>query len=1197
MSMPSAVAIVDDSFRFLTANASFVKLTGLAAREIEGRRVSSVFAFSDVESLIATRRSTSVEEGPNETPTRILRVDGTDRPVMMAVTAVHQPGFNRLTILSLSEVAPSAATELARRVVIAGKIQLVGLEEVKAALGDRWQSHAERILSIAARIIKNRLNPKDICSPTADCGFVICFAEGTEEEAAFKAAAIAREVRDRLIGESDDPSRAAVTAITRALECGESDSLDPSQLQRELERRLNALRGESEARAREDLATAFREAALDQEPLFNRSGNVVPLVHAKFPMALRNRIDLALGVLPPAKVPEYDFDILLLTLAGEAVAENRRKGVSRIHLVRVDYSIFGSRRRIDSFVSACKAIPAPFRSSLVLVLAEVPSNVPQSRLQEIVRLLQPFFKLIGVEPASLEAVPADLVQSRIGIVAFSADRLATWTRSRRAKVESVCRRIRISNAKMVSIGATSLADAEFAWEAGADFVSYVDDPAKLPKSELLATHQDAAFSMEFAHRAIFEATENGVVYADATRPDHPAVLVNPAFVKMTGYAEDEVIGRNCRFLQGRDTDPSTVAEIRQALERGESIRREILNYKKDGTPFWNQLFIAPVFGSDGRLLAFASIQTDVSAVRKAEATQRKFAELLESIADNVPGFIYQCVLRKDGSFDFIYLSRSANKVFGIPAGTKITHKMMVDFVLPGEQERVERELLLSAEYLKPLNYEYRIIRSDGEIRWIRSRANPVKNAEGDVVWNGAAIDITSEKSVEDKLFYIAQHDPLTGLSNTAKFRSDLSARFEDGARNGEGTALFMLDLARFHEINDAYGLAVGDQVLKTVPERLKSVFPPTALIYRLHGDHFAIIVGALTSDEEALALAERACRVVARPISIEIGEITLSAAVGLCIEAPQGEATYKSAADTARQFEERADIALHEAKRSGREKICLYRGEIDDRVRNSALVKQSLGAAIEREQFELYYQPLVDLVSGKIVGAEALIRWNHPTLGLQRPDQFIPMAEETGLIIPLGEWVLREALRGIRDFASLGLIKPRIAVNISGLQLLHGQLLETVGRLLAEFDVEPSQIELELTENYFIECSKEIHDKLLKIRDFGIKIAIDDFGAGYSSFRYLKDLPIDKLKIDQIFVRGLEENSNDIPILKAMMSLGSSLGLEVVVEGVETAFQRNLLRDIGCSIGQGYFFSLPLAREDFIWLLQQDAPLPLKPAP
>lgn len=351
--------------------------------------------------------------------------------------------------------------------------------------------------------------------------------------------------------------------------------------------------------------------------------------------------------------------------------------------------------------------------------------------------------------------------------------------------------------------------------------------------------------------------------------------------------------------------------------------------------------------------------------------------------------------------------------------------------------------------------------------------------------------------------------------------------------------------------------------------------------------------GSIAAPDAADSKAADICLSLGRPFVAGDTTLRLQVNVGVSLIGSMASVADESPGGLAHELEKRAELSLDEARRMGPGAHCLYRPEIDDRLRHKALLLQSMQRAIEEQQFRLHYQPMVELASGRIVGAEALIRWNHPTLGIQRPDHFIPLAEQSGLIVPLGAWILRDAVLGLRRWQSSGGARPSVAINISAAQLQRGDLLALLDEMLADGDVDPGQIELELTESALVHPSDDVIGLLRMIRGRGFRIAIDDFGTGHSSLQYLRKLPISKLKIDHSFIRQLSPSSSDASTVRAIIGLGKSMNLEVVAEGVETAVQRDFLVSEGCLFGQGYYFSPPLTEENFRSMLMQGDPLPL----
>lgn len=670
-----------------------------------------------------------------------------------------------------------------------------------------------------------------------------------------------------------------------------------------------------------------------------------------------------------------------------------------------------------------------------------------------------------------------------------------------------------------------------------------------------------------------------------TRPhqhDNVVVYANRAFQELCGYAREEILGRDCRFLQGPETDRSVVAEIRQAIVAGQPIRREILNYRKNGEPFWNELSLNPCRDSAGHLVGFAGVQNDVTGRHRAEQALHETTAWLDGLIENIPGYVYRRVLKPDGTLEYLYVSPSFARLVKVPV-QEVSGSDFWRFMHPEDAAETDRAIRRSAAAMSPLSLEFRVVGPEGDERWIRSHANPRRGGEG-IIWDTVAIDITREKSNEARLSFLAFHDPLTGLPNRSLFAQSLQKAISLLAGD-DRLALFHVDLSGLQEINDAMGRIAGDAILRLIGGRLAGLAAGLsgAAVARVGGDEFSLHC-AVPSEAAAAELAAALSLSLAEPSLIDGKEFHTKAHIGYTALTAAGSAA--PGRDRPAELMRQADVALSYAKRHGSGLACRYERDADDNVRHRMLLKQSLQRALVEQQFEVHYQPLVELASGRIVGAEALVRWPHPQLGMQRPDAFIPLAEDTGLIVPLGEWIAREAMRQSQSRGAAGLPQCTVSINISGKQLLNRGLPETLERALGEYGGNAEDFELELTEGVLVDSSKDTLTELERLKRLGFTLVVDDFGAGYSSLRYLKQFPVDKLKIDQTFIRRMVVGSSDASIVRAIIAMAKSLGLAVVAEGIETTTQSDFLRNEGCRVGQGYLYSRPLPAEAFAALLQ-----------
>ncbi|WP_133717292.1 MULTISPECIES: sensor domain-containing phosphodiesterase [Methylocaldum] len=430
----------------------------------------------------------------------------------------------------------------------------------------------------------------------------------------------------------------------------------------------------------------------------------------------------------------------------------------------------------------------------------------------------------------------------------------------------------------------------------------------------------------------------------------------------------------------------------------------------------------------------------------------------------------------------------------------------------------------------------------------------------------AAIAIERSR-VEDRIQRLAFYDALTGLPNRALLMDRAAQALALSARDKKETALLFLDLDRFKTVNDSLGHHVGDGLLRSIAGRLRGCLRDTDTVSRLGGDEFVVLLPE-TGGDSAAQTAERILSVVAQPYVIEDYRLSITPSIGISMY-PQDGGDVES-------LVKHADTAMYHAKEKGRNTYQFFTESMNSAVLERLTIESGLRQALERDEFLLEYQPQYDIETHGLVGLEALIRWQHPEWGRVPPGRFIPIAEESGLIVPIGEWVIREACRQNVYLQSLGFAKVPVAVNIASPQFVQ-RFEDLVARVLGETGMEPEYLELELTEGIVMQGEGSIQKRLHKLKDMGVKLAIDDFGTGYSSLSYLKRFPIDKLKIDQSFVRDIIDDQDDLAITRAVISLGHSLRLTVIAEGVETEQQLAFLRDEGCDQAQGFFFSRPLS--------------------
>jgi diguanylate cyclase (GGDEF)-like protein/PAS domain S-box-containing protein len=543
-------------------------------------------------------------------------------------------------------------------------------------------------------------------------------------------------------------------------------------------------------------------------------------------------------------------------------------------------------------------------------------------------------------------------------------------------------------------------------------------------------------------RRAVESTDNGVIIADARAPDLPVVYVNPAFEQLTGYARNEICGRNCRVLQRGDREQSGVDAIRKALREGREVRTLLRNYRKDGTPFWNEIYIAPVRDERGGLTHFVGILNDVS-----------------------------------------------------------------------ERHRYEEQLA-----------------------------------------------------------HRATHDELTGLPNRVLLEDRLQQALHTSARYGTGTAVVFIDLDDFKIVNDSLGHDTGDVLLKEVAARLQAVVRDTDTVSRFGGDEFVAVLSSPNHRERPAEVISRMMDALAQPVPLGEVQHAVTASIGYCCYPDDGE--------DAQTLLRHADLAMYQAKVTGRNRAVAYRHEFDVNASQRLQLVSNLRDALDRGEFDVMFQPQY-AADGRALGLEALVRWKHPSRGLLDPAEFIGACEDSGLIVPLGRHVLREAARHHRRLADAGLPGVRIAVNVSAMQF-NDDLYRDIVEVLRRFELPDGVLELELTESVLMHSPERACELMQRLAALGVRFSIDDFGTGYSSLAYLKRFPIDRLKIDRSFVQDLDRNVQDAAICQSIIGLAKSLGIATVAEGVETVQQERWLREHGCNELQGYLLGRPQAFDDLL---------------
>ncbi|HFS85223.1 MAG TPA: EAL domain-containing protein, partial [Epsilonproteobacteria bacterium] len=458
--------------------------------------------------------------------------------------------------------------------------------------------------------------------------------------------------------------------------------------------------------------------------------------------------------------------------------------------------------------------------------------------------------------------------------------------------------------------------------------------------------------------------------------------------------------------------------------------------------------------------------------------------------------------------------------------------------------------------------------------------NSVKDKRGEVI-NYIAIytDLTEVIRTQEKADFLAYHDSLTLLPNRAYYEQYMVKLTDEMMGKSHKTAIMFLDLDRFKVINDTLGHATGDELLKLSAERISKVLSGDTFFARLGGDEFVIILHDVQSREQVKHLVEKILKVVRVPMFVSQHQLTISVSIGISI--------YPDDSMEANILTKYADSAMYSAKENGKDTYAFYERQLTIDIHSRLNLEQKLSGALKEHEFSLVYHPLYDLTSHRVLGVETLLRWKNSALGAVSPDEFIPVAEDTGLIIEIGYYVLEEACRTFVSWKDKGVALEYISVNISSVQLRQKNFLQKMAKIITKTNILPSEIEIELTESILFEYSGSKINVLQKLSEMGCRISIDDFGTGYSSMSYLKDLPVDTVKIDQTFVRHLVDNEHDQKVVKAIIALSKSLGYKVIAEGIESFEQEIFLKTDHCDYGQGYYFSEPLDSSRLIAFIQE----------
>ncbi|MCL5272032.1 MAG: EAL domain-containing protein, partial [Gammaproteobacteria bacterium] len=515
----------------------------------------------------------------------------------------------------------------------------------------------------------------------------------------------------------------------------------------------------------------------------------------------------------------------------------------------------------------------------------------------------------------------------------------------------------------------------------------------------------------------------------------------------------------------------------------------------------------------------------------------------------------------------IYVNKAFERTTGY-SEQQAVGKSLITLLGSNSEEVNNKRIELAIRELREETVEMESVKRNGEVFWCEISVAPVKDSFGNVKHYICIInDITQRRDMENQLLMQATYDSLTNLPNRVLLMDRVDQAILQCKKKKSIMAFLFLDLDRFKMTNDTLGHTMGDKLLQAISNRLLIATDDFDTVARLGGDEFVILLPELDTFQQAEILAQQVLHAIEKPIQIEQHSLKITASLGISYF-PRDGGDYETLLKS-------ADLSMYHAKDSGRNTYRVYEPEMNRRVINHMQLDSALRDAIKNKELFLVYQPLIDLKQSKVVGFEALMRWHSKVLGLVSPVDFIPMAEENGLILEMGEWAMHEACKQMKIWQKQGLNNLSIAVNISGRQFRQNNLPDMISRALRSSGLQAEYLELELTESLLIEDIEHVVETMYALKDMGTKLVIDDFGTGYSSLSYLKQFPVDKLKIDRSFISEMASNPNDAAIAKAIINLGHSLNIQVLAEGIENEYQRDFVISHGCDFAQGYFYKAP----------------------
>ena len=677
---------------------------------------------------------------------------------------------------------------------------------------------------------------------------------------------------------------------------------------------------------------------------------------------------------------------------------------------------------------------------------------------------------------------------------------------------------------------------------------------------------------------------DGMVYRCRDDQSWTMEFVSEGCLRLTGYDADDLLLNN-RVSYESITHPEDRARVREEIHNELALRKRFdVEYRivhASGEVRWVWERGAGLFDDRGELLAVEGFIQDISerkeshqALREAE---RRYYNLFENALEGI--------FRTTPEGHYIDANPALARIYGFDSAAELIESLRdIRNQLYVQPDRRDEFMQLIKARGTVSGFESQVYRKNGEVIWISENARAIYGDDGQLTcFEGTVEDVTERKLYQTRIEQQANYDTLTGLANRSLLNERLSQSIRSAQSYGTRLAVVFVDLDRFKYINDGLGHHVGDELLRAMAERLKVTVRESDTVARLGGDEFVLLINGHRDPESVATVLERMLSDISQPWTIPQGDFNVTCSIGVAL--------YPDDGTSAETLLKHADSAMYRAKEKGRNNFQFFTAELNALITERLELENKLRRALEREQFSLEYQPRVDMRTRKIVGVEALLRWNPGEQESVAPSRFVPVAEETGLIVPIGKWVLRTACEQAQRWRRLGLPEIVMSVNVSARQFRQDSLVATIAEVLRETELEPRCLEIEITESTVMHDAEQFISMLGELNDLGVQIALDDFGTGYSSLSYLKRFPVDRLKVDRSFVQDIASDADDATIVRAIVALGHNLGLKVVAEGVENEQQIQFLCDNACDEMQGYYFGRPMGGEELATLLRRDAGL------